>query len=217
MPLHPEGMLTTGPLIQIVGAAASGPDPLEWQVLRFQRTTRTEYWEASWRHPLQPLASQLDYLAMTLTPELFARCPPAEREMWTKAADGRPITEFMTDLAMLLRLTDRQADTPYDEVPLAGWEARARFPLLMNLDAWAYDGEYGSFAESHQNWLDNEHPNCEWDVVPMLGQAVEALALVSRFEGFGEALLAHASGATAATLSTVVALGAAHLKDRHRA
>ncbi|MEU9009852.1 hypothetical protein AB0D12_08710 [Streptomyces sp. NPDC048479] len=216
MALHPEGIFTSGPLFQLVSLAAWHDDPLEWQVLRLQRIVRTEYWDAHWRHPMQPLASQLDYMAATLTKDFFASCPPAAQEAWTTAAGNKSVAEFMRELAMLLRVADRDLDPDYDEIPLVEWEVRARFPLLLALGNWAYDDEYDSFEASVQGRIDAEHPFCDRELVPIIAQAMEALALCAQSGRFASALESYASGATSAALATLTDLGHAHMRARHR-
>jgi hypothetical protein len=216
MPLHPEGILTSGPLFQLVSEAAYGPDPVEWQVLRLMRVLRTEHWEAHWRHPMQPLASQLDYMAATFTSDFFASCPTTAQETWIAAAEKKPVPAFMAELAMLLRVADRQHVPDYDEVPLAKWETHARFPLLINLDMWAYDDDYDSFEASVQGRIDAEHPFCDWELVPAVAQALEALALCAQSGSFAAALRSHASGATPDSLAAYAELGHTHMRTHHR-
>ncbi|WP_406272196.1 hypothetical protein OHT93_22815 [Streptomyces sp. NBC_00191] len=216
MALHPEGILTSGPLFQLVSEAAYGPDPVEWQVLRLKRVLRTEYWDAPWRRPMQPLASQLDYMATTFTSDFFASCPTKAQGTWIAAAGKKSVPEFMTELAMLLRVADRQYEPDYDEVPLAKWETWARFPLLIGIDRWGYDDEYDSFEASVQGRIDAEHPLCELEVVPAVAQAMEALALCAESSSFAAALRSHASGATQDSLAVYAELGHAHMRAHHR-
>ncbi|OKK05996.1 hypothetical protein AMK26_07845 [Streptomyces sp. CB03234] len=216
MALHPEGIFTSGPLFQLVGLAAGPGDALEWEVLRLNRILLTEHWDPHWRHPLQPLASQLDYMAVTFTDAFFDSCPPAARAVWTAAAGDRTVPEFMTELALLLRLADREGEPDYDAVPLAGWEAEARFPLLRDLDLWAYLDEHASFDSAFRERIDGEHPWCDRELVPIVTQAVQALALCARSAAFATAFRAYAPAATTATLEIVVELGQAHMAEHHR-
>ncbi|MEU1894949.1 hypothetical protein [Streptomyces pristinaespiralis] len=219
MPLHPEGAFTGGPLFQLVGlAAARGGDPLEWQVLRMARVLRTEHWDPTWRHPLQPLASQLDHLALTFDEDFFRSCPKDAQETWLAAASATDDTVpgFMTGLAALLRLADRQGPAGHGDVPLAKWEAAARFPLLRDLDTWAYDEEYDSFESAFQGRIDGEHPCCDREVVPFVAQASEALALCAACEHFRRDFLGFDTSVTPAALALVVDLGYAHMVGHHR-
>ncbi|MFF3452976.1 hypothetical protein ACFYXH_01380 [Streptomyces sp. NPDC002730] len=217
MALYPEGIFTSGPLFQLVSLAARESDPLEWQVLRLNRAVRTEHWDAPWRRWMQPLASQLDYMAATFTDAFFAGCPQHAREAWATAAAPKTVPEFMTELAMLLRVADREWPPDYQEVPLARWEAEARFPMLRSLDTWAYDDEFDSFEEAFQDRIDHEHPYCDTDLVPIVAQAMEALALCAASEHFSKALQAHDATATPAALKVIVELGHAHMRSHHRA
>ncbi|MEU0392811.1 hypothetical protein ABZ208_08585 [Streptomyces sp. NPDC006208] len=215
MALHPEGIFTSGPLFHLVGLAAHDTDPIEWQVLRLRRVLRTEYWDAHWRAPMQPLASQLDHMAATFTDSGFAACPLYARQAWTAAAAPKTVPVFMTELAMLLRVADREQPPDHAEVPLARWEAEARFPLLRSLDTWAYDGEYDSFEAAFQARIDGEHPFCDEEVVPLLTQAVTALQLCARSEHFKEAFLSFDKSVTPATLKVIADLCHAHMRSHH--
>lgn len=217
MALHPEGIFTGGPLFQLVSLAAHHDDPLEWQVLRLKRVLRTEHWDAPWRGAFQTLASQLDHMAVTLTDALFDGCPQHAREAWTTAAGGRSVPGFMTELAMLLRVADRDHPPGYDEVPLAKWEAEARFPLLRSLDTWAYDDAYDSFEAAFRARIAGEHPFCDEELVPLIAQALEVLALCARSEHFSKAFRAHDESATPAALNVIIDLGHAHMRRHHGA
>ncbi|MFF3321388.1 hypothetical protein [Streptomyces sp. NPDC002889] len=215
MAVHPEGIFTSGPLFQLVSLAANGTDPLEWQVLRLRRALWTEHWDAAWRSPMQPLASQLDYMATTFTEEFFADCPEYARRAWLAAAGPKSVPEFMGELAMLLRVADREWPGDYSTVPVARWEAEARFPLLRSLDTWAYDGEYDSFEEAFQAHIDGEHPYCNEEVVPFVAQAQTALSLCAESTHFREAFLSYGESVTPAALKIIAELGHAHMRSHH--
>ncbi|WP_314612034.1 hypothetical protein [Streptomyces stackebrandtii] len=215
MALHPEGMFTTGPLAHLVGLAAGGPEPLEWEVLRFGRATRTEYWDPAWRHTPQTLASQLDYMATAFSEEFFATCPEGTRQAWRTAAGAKSVPVFMTELAMLLRLGDREGDAPYEDVPLAAWEVRARFPLLLSLDGWAYDGEFASYEESMRAYIEGEHPYCSYEVVPRLTQALEARTLCDESAAFAASFRKFAPEATPETLAVITRTTFTHMTEHH--
>ncbi|MFF8598604.1 hypothetical protein ACF065_06810 [Streptomyces sp. NPDC015232] len=214
MALHPEGVFTGGPLAHLV-AHAAGPDPLEWEVLRLQRCLRKEHWDAAWRTNLQTLASQLDHLSVSFDPERLTGCPAATRRAWRAAAGDRPLPAFMTDLAMLLRLADRQPEAAYEDVPLAAWEVRARFPLLLSLDSWGYDDEHASFEDSVRALVAAEHPHCAWELVPRVGQALEARTLCSRSPAFAAAFRTLAPGAEPETLGVFLRVLLGHLLEEH--
>ncbi|RSS55018.1 hypothetical protein [Streptomyces sp. WAC01280] len=215
MALHPEGMYTTGPLAHLVGLAAGGPDPLEWEVLRFGRVTRTEHWAPSWRPTPQTLASQLDYMATAFSEEFLATCPERARHAWRTAAGTKSVPAFMTELAMLLRLADRQGDATYEDVPLAAWEVRARFPLLLFLDGWAYDGEYASYEESLRAFIEGEHPDCSYEVVPRLVQALTARTLCAESAAFAASFRKLAPEATPEALAVITRTTFTHMTEHH--
>jgi hypothetical protein len=216
MALHPEGIFTSGPLFQLVGLTAQGGDPLEWQVMRLRRILWTEHWDAAWRDPMQPLASQLDYMAATFSEEFFAGCPVYAREAWLAAAGTRSVPEFMGEFARLLRVADRQWPGDYSAVPLAKWEAAARFPLLRGLDSWAYDGEYDSYEAAFRARIDSEHPYCEQEFVPFVAQAQTALSLCDTSVHFRETFLSYDDSVTPAVLKIIVELGQAHMTSHHQ-
>ncbi|MER5208196.1 hypothetical protein [Streptomyces sp. NPDC002825] len=214
MALHPEGMFTSGPLAHLA-ALAAGPDPLEWQVLRLRRVLRLNHWDAAWRETPQRLASQLDYLSTAFTEEFFATCPEQTRHTWRTAAGAKDIPAFMTDLATLLRLADREGDAPYEDVPLSAWEVRAQFPLLLSLDGWAYDGEHASYEESLRAFIEAEHPFCSHELIPRLTQALEARTLCAQSPAFAASFARLAPTATPETLDVLARLTFAHLTEHH--
>ncbi|MFJ8769726.1 hypothetical protein [Streptomyces clavifer] len=215
MALHPEGMFTSGPIAHLVGLAAGGPDPLEWEVLRFTRVTRTDHWDVTWRRTAQPLASQLDYLATAFSEKFFAACPPDARRAWTAAAGPRSVPEFMSELAMLLRLADRQWPAGYDDVPLAQWEVLAQFPLLLALDSWAHDGEHVSYEAALLAYIAAEHPFCYYELIPRVTQALEVGALSTQCDAFAKSFLSLVPAATPETLGTLARVSFAHLTEHH--
>ncbi|APU43869.1 MULTISPECIES: hypothetical protein [unclassified Streptomyces] len=215
MALHPEGVYTSGPIAHLVGLAAGGPDALEWEVLRLARVTQANHWDPTWRTGFQTLASHLDHLATTFSEEFFARCPQNARRAWTAAAGAGTVPEFMTALAMLLRLSDREATAGYDEVPLAAWEVRARFPLLLDLDSWAYDGEYGSYEESLLAFIGAGHPYCHDELIPRLTQALEARTLLAQSDAFARSFRNLVPDATPETLGVLARLTFAHMAEHH--
>ncbi|WP_327260182.1 hypothetical protein OG444_39090 [Streptomyces sp. NBC_01232] len=215
MALHPEGMFTSGPIAHLVGLAAGGTDPLEWEVLRFRRTMRANHWDTAWRGSLRSLASQLDYLATAFTQEFFATCPPDTRRTWTAAAGADSLPQFMTGLALLLRLADREGDPSYEDVPLTAWEVRAQWPLLLSLDGWAYDGEHASYEESLEAFIESEHPYCFHEVIPRLTQALEVRTLCTQSDAFAASFRALAPGATPEALDVLARTAFAHLTRHH--
>ncbi|MGW6982015.1 hypothetical protein ACWGE1_21710 [Streptomyces sp. NPDC054932] len=215
MALHPEGMFGNGPIAHLVGLAAGAADPLEWEVMRFARVSRTDHWDVAWRGSLQVLASQLDYLSTAFTEEFFATCPPATRRTWAAAAADRSIPQYMTDLAMLLRLADRDADASYEDVPLAAWEVRAQWPLLLSLDSWAYDGEYASYEESLEAFVEGEHPYCFYELIPRLTQALEVRALCTQSDAFAAAFRTLVPEATPQLLGILARTVFTHLAEHH--
>ncbi|MFE5482282.1 hypothetical protein [Streptomyces sp. NPDC056527] len=215
MALHPEGMFADGPIAHLVGLAAGGPDALEWEVLRFERVSRTNHWDVAWRHDLQVLASQLDYLATAFTEEFFATCPADTRRAWTAAAAHKSVPDFMTELAMLLRLADRERKPSYEEVPLAAWEVRAQFPLLLALDNWAYDGEHATYEESLKAFIEAEHPFCFYELIPRLTQALEVQALRTQSSAFAASFRTLVPAATPEVLNTLARTTFAHMTEHH--
>ncbi|MFF3676136.1 hypothetical protein ACFYYS_19480 [Streptomyces sp. NPDC002120] len=184
-------------------------------MLRITRVARSDHWDPAWRYTARPLACQLDYLATAFSEEFFAACPQDARRAWTAAAGSKSVPEFMTELAMLLRLADRQWPAEYEDVPLAHWEVRARFPLLMALDSWAYDGEHGSYEESLLAFIEAEHPFCSYELVPRLTQALEVRTLSTQSAAFAAAFRALEPAATPETLDTLTRVSFAHLTEQH--
>ncbi|MEU9165349.1 hypothetical protein AB0D29_34370 [Streptomyces sp. NPDC048424] len=215
MALHPEGIFTSGPIAHLVALAADGPDPLEWEVLRLARVTRSDHWDAAWRHTAQPLASQLDYMATAFSEAFFATCPQDTRRAWTAAAGTKSMPEFMTELAMLIRLADRQWPAGYEDVPLAQWEVRSQFPLLLELDSWSYDEEHGSYEESLLAFIEAEHPFCFYELLPRLTQALEVRTLSTQSDAFAASFRTLQPAATPEVLDTLARVSFTHLTEHH--
>ncbi|MEU1277516.1 hypothetical protein [Streptomyces sp. NPDC005805] len=216
MALHPEGVFTGGPLFQLVAVVCRDGEPPEREVARLRRVLGAAYWEEPWRAVLQPLASQADYLAVTFSEEFFAGCPEYARRAWLGAAGQLSVPGFLGELAGLLRASDRAGPAGYDTVPLARWEAVARFPLLRSLDTWAYDGEHDSFEAALRARIDGEHPCCDEELVPFVAQAQTALHLCAASSHFRERFLSFDESVTPRALRVVVDMGNAHLAAHHR-
>ncbi|MBC9717258.1 hypothetical protein H9Y04_32500 [Streptomyces sp. TRM66268-LWL] len=221
MPIHAHFALSTGPLFHLAALAAEArtspsADPLEWQVLRYARLTgyaspkRSPAWE------LQHAAFQLDYFAETFDAGPFASCAPQVRETWATAAADDPVPAFMSGLAALLRMADREPPAGYGEVPLAGWEAKARYPRLYR-GIWPFStGDYDAYEQAIAEVVESEHPDyCHEDLAELLAQCVEVLELMQNTPEFAASIVEHIPPHTVRVLPDLVAAAAAHFAREH--
>ncbi|MFB6857904.1 hypothetical protein ACFC18_04050 [Streptomyces sp. NPDC056121] len=211
----PQSALTSGVIFHLVGLAAESGDPLEWQVLRYQRMQGVEYTRSPWSWPLQPAAAQLDYLAHTFTEEFFSTCPPSARTLWSRVAGHRTVPEFMNDLATLLRMACREPEATYEEIPLARWELEVRFPRLLGLES-RLDVAFTDDEDPILSATLSEHPYCAEHVPELIAQATQALALCQDSEAFAEQLRAHCGSAGPEVLAEVADRAYAHMAHEHR-
>ncbi|MFE1877327.1 hypothetical protein ACFW9N_41865 [Streptomyces sp. NPDC059496] len=90
---------------------------------------------------------------------------------------------------------------------------RARFPLLLALDSWTYDGEHCSYEESLLAFIEAEQPFCSYEVIPRLTQALEVLTLRTESDAFAESFRALVPDATPETLAALAQVSFAHLTE----
>ncbi|MFG2522727.1 hypothetical protein [Streptomyces sp. NPDC048527] len=217
----PQSALSSGAIFHLVGLAADAAesgessDPLEWQVLRYQRIQGVEYTRPPWSWPLQPAAAQLDYLAHTFTEEFFSTCPPSARTLWCRAAGKRTVPEFMNDLATLLRMACREPEATYEEIPLAGWELAVRFPRLLGFETWL-DAALPDEEDPVRAGIESEHPYCAEHLPELIAQVTQALALCRDSEAFAGQLRARCAAATPELLAEVADRAYAHMAREHR-
>jgi hypothetical protein len=214
----PQSALSSGAIFHLVGLAADAAesgDPLEWQVLRYQRMQGVEYTRSPWSWPLQPAAAQLDYLAHTFTEEFFSTCPPSARALWRRAAGERTVPEFMNDLATLLRMARRDPEATYEEIPLARWELMVRFPRLLGPGAWL-DAAFIDDEDPLRSAIESEHPYCGEHLPELIAQAAQALALCRDSAAFARQLRAHCGPTSPELLAEVADRAYAHMAREHR-
>jgi hypothetical protein len=214
----PQSALSSGAIFHLVGLAADAAesgDPLEWQVLRYQRMQGVEYTRSPWSWPLQPAAAQLDYLAHTFTEEFFSTCPPSARALWRRAAGERTVPEFMNDLATLLRMACRDPEATYEEIPLARWELEVRFPRLLGMENW-FEAAFIDDEDPLRSAIESEHPYCAEHLPELIAQVAQALALCRDSAAFAGQLRARCGCASPELLAEVADRAYAHMAREHR-
>ncbi|MFJ3091233.1 hypothetical protein [Streptomyces sp. NPDC086838] len=158
-------LFNDGPLRRVLETAVRARESqdvldLDEEVRRFVRTAGTT--DASpWLFPVVAVAALLDHTADLLRSEGAAFFPREFTERLDKARDGVPGEEFLRTLAGRVRMADQEPDAGFDELPLADWEAAARFPELLGFGPnWIYDGEFPLLSDSIAAFIEAEHPFC---------------------------------------------------------
>lgn len=162
---HTGTLFNDGPLRRVVETAARAQESrgvlgLDDEVRRFVRTAGAT--DASrWLFPVVAVAALLDHTADLLRSQGTAFLPREFTELLDRARDGVPGEEFLRTLAGRVRKVDQEPDAGFAGLPLAGWEAAARFPELSGFGAnWIYDGEYPLLSDSIAAFVEAEHPFC---------------------------------------------------------
>ncbi|NGO77664.1 hypothetical protein G6045_18655 [Streptomyces sp. YC504] len=221
MPIFAHFVLSTGPVHHLAALAAEArssadADPLEWQVLRYARLAGYAHPRRSPAWSLQHAAFQLDYFAETYDEEIFASCSPSTKETWLTAAGEASVPAFMSDLAGLLRIAEREPPPGYAEVPLARWEAKARYPRLYG-GIWPFStGDFETYEQAIKDVVESEHPlYCHEDLVELLGQSMEVLELSAASPEFASDIAAYVPKETRRVLPDLVAAMADHIMRAH--
>ncbi|WP_415952448.1 hypothetical protein [Streptomyces sp. KLOTTS4A1] len=221
MPIFAHLALSTGPVFHLAALAAetrsrAGADSLEWQVLRYARLAGHAYPRRGPAWSPQHAAFQLDYFAETFDEALFASCSPATRETWLAAAGDASVPEFMSGLADLLRIAEREPSPGYAEVPLARWEAEARYPRLCG-GIWPFStGDYESYEQAVTDVVESEHPwYCHEDLAELLAQSVEVIELSAVSPEFAESIAEFVPAHTRRALPDLAAASADHFRRAH--
>ncbi|MGW1183807.1 hypothetical protein ACWD7Y_22690 [Streptomyces drozdowiczii] len=150
---HTGTLFNDGPLRRVVEAAvrareSQGALDLDDEVRRFVRTAGAAD-SSRWVLPVVAVAALLDHTADLLRSEGVAFFPREFTERLDKARDDVPGEEFLRTLAGRVRMADQELDAGFDELPLADWEAAARFPELLGFGPnWIYDGEFPLLSEA---------------------------------------------------------------------
>ncbi|MFF8485823.1 hypothetical protein ACGFZG_35990 [Streptomyces antibioticus] len=162
---HTGTLFNDGPVRRVVETAlraqqSQGTLNLDDEFRRFVRTTCAAD-TSRWLLPVVSVAALLDHTADLLRSEGPAFFPRTFAERLDKARGGVPGDDYLRKLAGLIRAVEQEPDAGFDDLPLADWEAAARFPELIGFGAnWIYDGEYLSLSDSVKAFVEAEHPFC---------------------------------------------------------
>ncbi|MGW4839406.1 hypothetical protein [Streptomyces globisporus] len=129
-----------------------------------------------WLFPVVSAAALLDHTADLVVSESPAFFPRTFTERLDEARGGVPGDDYLRTLAGLLRAVEQEPEAGFADLPLADWEAAARFPELFGFGAnWIYDGEYPSVPDSVAAFIDAEHPFCSETFSRLAADAQTAL------------------------------------------
>ncbi|WP_031082449.1 hypothetical protein [Streptomyces sp. NRRL WC-3549] len=162
---HTGTVFNDGPVRRVVETAlraqqSQGALNLVDELRRFVRTTCAAD-TTRWLLPVVSVAALLDHTADLLRSEGPALFPRTFTGRLDEARDGVPGDEYLRTLAGLIRVVDQEPEAGFADLPLAGWEAAARFPELLRLGAnWIHDGEYPSLSDAVTAFVEAEHPFC---------------------------------------------------------
>ncbi|MFF0594359.1 hypothetical protein [Streptomyces antibioticus] len=131
-----------------------------------------------WLLPVASVAALLDHTADLWRTEGPAFFPRTFTERLDAARGGVPGDEYLRELAGLIRVVDQEPDAGFAELPLADWEASARFPELLGFGAnWIYDGEHPSLSDSVTAFVEAEHPFCGESFFRLVADAQSVLVI----------------------------------------
>ncbi|MGW1292974.1 hypothetical protein [Streptomyces sp. NPDC002533] len=162
---HTGALFNGGPVIRVVETAlraqrSQGALDLDDELRRLVRTMGAAD-TTRWLFPVVSVAAMLDHTADLVRSEGSAFFPRTFTERLDEARGGVPGDDYLRTLAGLLRAVEQKPEAGFTDLPLADWEAAARFPELFGFGAnWIYDGEYPSLSDSVAAFIDAEHPFC---------------------------------------------------------
>ncbi|MGW1324229.1 hypothetical protein ACWD64_17030 [Streptomyces antibioticus] len=182
---HTGTLFNDGPVRRVVETAlrarqSQGVLDLDDELRRFVRTACAAD-TSRWLLPVASVAALLDHTADLLRSEGPAFFPRTFTERLDAVRDGVPGDEYLRELAGLIRVVDQEPEAGFADLPLADWEAAARFPELFGFGAnWIHDGEYPSLSDSVMAFVEAEHPFCSETFSRLVADAQSVLVLFPR-------------------------------------
>ncbi|MFD9290798.1 hypothetical protein ACFWBV_21415 [Streptomyces sp. NPDC060030] len=137
--------------------------------------------------------------------------PSEFRRKAVRAAGDMDPAEYLSILAELVRMADRQGAPEYDELTMGGREFLQTFPYLFGFGAIFADEGDRSFVELIRSSVTDEHPYCAERAVAYATEAQRALVL---FPGVG-GLTSHLSWATRDRLQAIIDTINDHMQREH--
>ncbi|MFF3030692.1 hypothetical protein ACFVS7_06690 [Streptomyces rubiginosohelvolus] len=162
---HTGSLFNNGPVGRVVETAlraqrSQGALGLDDELRRFVRTMSAAD-TSRWLLPVVSVAALLDHTADLLRSQGPGFFPRTFTERLDAARGGAPGGDYLRTLAGLLRAADQEPEAGFAELPLADWEAAARFPELLGFGAnWVYDGGYPTLSDAVAAFVEAEHPFC---------------------------------------------------------
>ncbi|MGW3210843.1 hypothetical protein C6W96_14100 [Streptomyces sp. CS149] len=162
---HIGALFNDGPVRRVVETAlraqrSQGALGLDDELRRFVRTMGAAD-TTRWLFPVVSVAALLDHTADLVRSEGAAFFPRTFTQRLDEARGGVPGDDYLRTLSGLLRAVEQEPEAGFADLPLADWEAAARFPELFGFGAnWIYEGEYPSLSDSVAAFIDAEHPFC---------------------------------------------------------
>ncbi|MFI8961928.1 hypothetical protein ACIGO8_07420 [Streptomyces sp. NPDC053493] len=203
---------TAGVLAQLVDLAAAarnpGAEPLENELQRFSRLVQDSPTTA-WVMPLDAVAALLDDLAEETRTDAFAARPRIFRSRLAHAAGNEPVDAFLRSLAEILRAPWFAACPDIRELPLAPWEARARFSLLDSFASLTAAGE------SPQEVVAMDHPDCHGRIAALAGELQRVLYMFPGAGALDAAFARVMPAVTHARLRLLLDAVHAHFAEHH--
>ncbi|MER5964603.1 hypothetical protein [Streptomyces sp. NPDC002057] len=212
-------MPTGGALARLVDLAVAsrnpGAAPLEDELQRFSRLMQDSH-ALAWVMPFGTVAALLDALADEYGTERFGDRPAAGRDRLARAAGDEPVDAFLRSLAELVRDPWFGVCPGYDELPLAQWEALARFDVVNEFASQLPTGEYGSDPEAAARALvAMDHPDCHGRIADLAGQLQRVLYMFRSPAELDQAFAPVMPSVTSARLRLLLDAVHAHFAEQH--
>lgn len=202
-------------IIDLAIACRETGSALEDELARFCRTLETSN-AAAWALPSATVSALLDLLSEEFDGTKFPRTPAGFDERLSKAAGGLKNSEFLQLVAGLFRTLDRQALPDFQELPMAAWEVRVRYPRIARFGWWVESGEYDVFEEGLKAGVESEHPSlCRQELPYLAAELQESLLLFPSAEALAAGLQPTIPWATDPILREILQLIHVHFAEQH--
>jgi hypothetical protein len=205
------------PKLLSVSAGLGGPSSAdrELDVARLCRSIQRGP-GSPWSLPLATVSAAVDLVAEVLESPLRSRLPDGFEKSLEFAAGGRPSTEFLADLALVVRQIDMRGVPDYEQVPLAPWEITLTFPEVIDFTYWVETDEYETLDECIWAGFDSLHPtDCASKATGLVAQAQELLILFPEADALRSALAPKIPWISRSILQEIILGGQRHFSEFH--